>query len=232
MSAPSAKPFFRAFAPGKKVHPAQMMIEGLPKQRKPDDVRDPLDYDPTPLDATEAFLNVELGYMQAHGRRVWENAVGGGHMACVLQRHGFDVVGTDVVHRGWPGTRLASFYDHDKALAPIVCSNPPYCEITSRAHGRWMWHTLGLGVPYVAYLLSAEWCASRINSMDALFVKHPPSIEYLCTWKIDFRGQGQAPQRNSFFVWDMNRPALGPDTWVRKRLFRDFDDPTQEVMDL
>lgn len=226
----SATPLFRAIKSSKKKHPAQLMIEGLPEDPKPVPERDPLDYDPTPPDATAAFLAAEAEHMLAHGNKVWENAVGGGHMAHVLTRWGFDVVGSDVVHRGWPEAQLQSFYEFKDPLAPIVCSNPPYCEITSRAHGRWMWHTLGLGLPYVAYLLSAEWCAARINSMDELFAKHPPSIEYLCTWKIDFRGQGQAPQRNSFFVWDENRPPLGPDTWVRKRLFRDYTDPSQGTL--
>lgn len=214
----------------KKVVPGQGGLAEWPEHRRPDDVRDPLDYDPTPPDATAAFLGAEAEHIRAHGNLIWENAVGAGHMAGECQRWGFDVVGSDVVDRGWQGVQLASFYEFNKPLAPIVISNPPYCEITSRAHGRWMWHTLALGVPYIAYLLSAEWCAARINSMDRLFVEHPPSIEYLCTWKIDFRGQGQAPQRNSFFVWDANRPALGPDAWVRKRLFRGAPSPDQGVL--
>ena len=225
----SAKSLFRATKKKREVHHAQTIIGGLHEQRAPQPERDPLDFDPTPPDATEAFLRVEAKHMRAHGNLIWENAVGAGHMAKVFERHGFEVVGSDLVDRGWPGTDPRSFYDFTRALAPINVTNPPYCEVTSRAHARWMWHTFGLGMPYVALLLSSEWCAARVNSMDKLFEDHPPSVEYQCCWKIDFRGQGQAPQRNSFFVWDSNRPALGPNEWRCVRLFHDRD-PRQGVM--
>ena len=59
MTAPSAKSLFRATKPRRRIHPAQVIIGNLPEQRKADDVRDPLDYDPTPPDATAAFLVAE-----------------------------------------------------------------------------------------------------------------------------------------------------------------------------
>ncbi len=74
---------------------------------------------------------------------------------------------------------------------------------------------------YRALLLSAMWPGARKNGMDRLFRDHPPSVEYLCCWRIDFRGGGSAPMQNSWFVWDENRPALGPDSWERKRLYRE-----------
>jgi hypothetical protein len=224
--AASVKPLFQAIRSKPKGKGAALPFGDLPVQNAPREGRDPLDYDPTPPDATAAFLAVEAAHMARHGNLVWENAVGGGHMARVITRAGFEVIGSDLVDRGWPGLQLCSFYDYSRAPAPIIVSNPPYCEITSRASGRWMWHSLGLGVPYIAYLLSADWPAARINSMDRLFAEHPPSID----WKIDFRGQGQAPQRNSFFVWDANRPAPGPDCWPRMRLKRDAADPAQGVL--
>ncbi len=219
----SAIPLFQATKKKAVQDPAQMRMVGLHEHKKPREPRDPLDFDPTPPDATQAFLSAEAGYMRAHGNLIWENAVGAGHMAKVFRANGFDVVGTDLVDRGWAGVALKSFYDFDHPLAPINVTNPPFCEISSRASGRWMWHTLSLGMPYIGLLLGSEWCAARINTMDRLFQEHPPSIEYRCCWKIDFRGQGQAPQRNSFFVWDQNRPALGPNEWRCVRLFRDRD---------
>ncbi|MGH1414852.1 MAG: hypothetical protein ACRBB0_15295 [Pelagimonas sp.] len=222
MSAASAKSLFRATKPKTKPHPAQLLMGDLPEQRKPDAGRDPLDYDPTPPDATEAFLAAEADHMRAHGNLIWENAVGAGHMARVFQAHGFDVTGTDLVDRGWPGVRLGSFYDFGKALAPINVTNPPYCEINARdGHGRWLFHSFDLGLPYIALLLNADWCAARINGMDRIFEENPPSVEYLCCWKIDFRGGGSPPQRNSFFVWDVNRPPSAPNEWRRVRLYRD-----------
>lgn len=229
MSAPSVKPLFRAISGQAAPVAAVPLFADLPRQDAPAPARDPLDYDPTPPSATEAFLAVEGDAIRAHGSLVWEPAVGAGHIARVLAGHGYAVIGSDVVDRGWPGLRLASFYDHAQGLAPVQITNPPYCEINARdGHGRWLRHALGLGPAYLALLLNADWPATRINGMDALFRDHPPSLEYLCCWKIDFRGGGSPPQRNSWFVWDVNRPAPGPDRWLRARLFRDAADPRQE----
>ncbi len=227
--AASAKPLFQAISGG--TQPSPLFGKDLPAQRAPDSERDPLDYDPTPPSATEAFLAAENKHIRKHPGKVWESAVGGGHMAQVLERHGHDVIGTDVMNRGYPGVILRSLYDFDKPPAKKMITNPPYCEISARdGHGRWLRHALGLGCGYIAFLLNADWAAARINGLDELMHDHPPSIEYLCCWKIDFRGKGAPPQRNSWFVWDTNRPAPGPNTWLRARLYRDFTDPRQEVL--
>lgn len=227
MGAPSAKPLFQAMrGKPKGKQPAQDLLGDFPELEKgePRSDRDPLDYDPTPPDATAAFLGAELGHIQKHGVQAWETAVGAGHIAYVLQRYGFSVIGSDVVDRGWPGVELKSFYDYDTAQAPINITNPPYGEISAgNGHGRWLKHCFALGLPYVAMLLNADWAFARKNGFDRLFDEHPPSVEYLCCWKIDFRGLGAPPQRNSWFVWDVNRPAMGPGAWRRERLYRERD---------
>jgi len=158
----------------------------------------------------------------AHGNEVWEPAVGAGHMARVMEAHGLRVAGSDVVDRGWPGAIVRSFYDFTAAPAQTQITNPPYCEINARdGAGRWLHHALSFRPKYLAMLLSSDWAAARINGFDAMFRDHPPSVEYLCCWKIDFRGLGSPPQRNSWFVWDVSRPPVGPDAWVRRRLYRD-----------
>lgn len=230
MSAPSTKALFRAMKP--KAVVGDPLFADLPDQVKPGH-RDPLDYDPTPPDATSAFLLREKAHIRAHGGLVWEPCAGGGHVASVLQVFGFEVEASDIVDRGWPGTRVESFFDVAEARAPIQITNPPYNQINSRdGHGRWLRHSLDLGQSYVALLLNADWAAARQNGFDALFRDHPPSVEYLCCWKIDFRGGGSPPQRNSWFVWDRNRPAPGPDEWIRRRLYRTAPDRNQVVMHL
>lgn len=202
-----------------------MLFEDLPTYSRGAE-RDPLDYDPTPPDATRAFLQREISAIQVHGREVWEPCVGGGHIARELQRWGLDVIGNDVVDRGWPGTSLRSFYDYARAPSKIIISNPPYGEISARdGHGRWLKHSFASGARYIAYLLNADWPAARINGHDQLFEEYPPTVEYVCCWKIDFRGLGSPPQRNSWFVWDLDRGHLGPGAWMRMRLYR--DDPSR-----
>lgn len=223
--AADAKGLFRATKP--KPDRGEPLFSDLPKHVKPSEGRDPLDYDPTPPDATAAFLAAECSAIQTHGKHVWEPAVGGGHMARELERWKFRVTGSDVEDRAWPGTILQSFYDFTAQTAPsqIIISNPPYNQINARdGHGRWLRHSFAVGARYVAYLLNTDWAAARINGMDELFREHPPTVEYVCCWKIDFRGLGAPPQRNSWFVWDLDRGHLGPECWMRRRLYR--NDPT------
>lgn len=224
MSAPSAKALFRATKPKRAVSPAQIIMGDLPEQRKPDAPRDPLDYDPTPPDATAAFLSAEGDRIREIGGQVWEPAVGGGHMANELQRQGFDVIGSDIVDRGWPGTQIRPFYDWTEAPADIIITNPPYNEINARdGHGRWLKHIEGLGVRYCAMLLNWDWIAARINGMDELHRTFPVSRAYVCTWKIDFRGGGSPPQRNGWLVWDADWQG----ETVLRRLFREGHDDRQ-----
>ena len=224
----SAKPLFQATKRKRAAHPELFPDTDLGKPRTE---RDPLDYDPTPFSATEALIGVEIDHIRAHGGVVWETAVGGGHIADVLTRAGFTVIGTDVMHRGWWKTEIASFFDHDEPRAPIEVTNPPYNRISARdGGGAWLRHGQEIGLTYRALLLNADWPAARINGMDELLRNHPPSIEYLCCWKIDFRGGGAPPQRNSWFIWDTKRPVIGPGAWVRKRLFRGAPDGDQAEM--
>jgi hypothetical protein len=231
VSAPSAKPLFRAIS-GQRREVSSPLFGDLPDQVKPDQ-RDPLDFDPTPPDAVTAFLREEIGHIRRHGDRMWEPCVGAGHVASVCQLWDLHVAASDIVDRGWPGTRVESFFDVAEARAPIQITNPPYNQINSRdGHGRWLRHSLDLGQTYIALLLNADWAAARQNGFDALFRDHPPSVEYLCCWKIDFRGGGSPPQRNSWFVWDSNRLAAGPNEWIRRRLYRDAPDGNQVIMHL
>ncbi|GAA5073574.1 hypothetical protein N0B44_15690 [Roseibacterium beibuensis] len=233
-AAPSAKGLFLATKP-KRTRDARQadLMPDLPDQSAPisaRDLRDPLDYDPTPFDATRAFLGVEGDLIRAHGTTVWEPAAGGGHMVYELRAAGFDVVASDVVDRGWPGVDLRSFYQFDAAPAPVQVTNPPYNEINARdGHGRWLLHSFDLGLDYIALLLNADWPAARKNGMDAILAAHPPSVEYLCCWKIDFRGGGAPPQRNSWFVWDVKRPAPSCGGWLRRRLFREAGNLTPSL---
>lgn len=228
--AKSTKSLFAATK--KKVDKGDPLPMGLPKV-KIEAVRDPLDYDPTPSDATLSVLRREIGHIRKHGNLISEPAVGAGHIAYVLREHGFEVRAGDIIDRNYRGiVCLGSYYDTREAPAPIHFTNPPYNEVSSRdGHGRWLRHALELGGGYIALLLGAEWPFARANGFDELFRLHPPSIEYKCCWKIDFRGQGRPAHRNSWFIWDTNRPALGPNTWITERLYREQPDPDQGAFD-
>lgn len=206
----SAKPLFQAKKRKALDDPRQDPLLGdLPVQKAPvrvQDVRDKLDYDPTPRDATRAFLSAEGPRLREIGGPVWENAVGGGHMADVLTEDGFDVIGSDIVDRGWPGTVLRPLEDFDAAPARIAVTNPPYNKINARdGGGFWLTHTLSIGVRYAAFLLNWDWPLAA--GLAPVLERHPFSRAYGCRWKIDFRGLGAPPNCNGWFVWDLDGPA-------------------------
>lgn len=222
MTAASTKSLFRAIK--RKKNSGSGMFADLPDQTAPD-TRDPLDYDPTPWDATAAFLAAEGDRISEIGGPIWEPAVGGGHMARELAVQGFDVIPSDVVDRGHPGTIIKSFYDWQEKPADILITNPPYCEISARdGHGRWLKHVEALGVRYAAMLLNWDWIAARINGLDELHARFPVSRAYVCCWKIDFRGGGSPPQRNGWLVWDRDWQG----ETVLRRLFREGAQEKQE----
>lgn len=205
MTAPSAKPLFRATkAKPRPVRAQRVLIETEPIERPALDTRRDLDLYPTrQADPIRALLAADGDRIRALGA-VWEPAAGHGDLCREIEAAGLPCAASDIADHGWPGTELRSFYEFDRALAPAIITNPPYCEINARdGHGRWLRHTLDLpGWEYCALLLSWDWPAARANGLGALLDRQPFSYCYLMRWKIDFTGGGSPPQRNAWFVWD------------------------------
>lgn len=201
MTAPSAKSLFRA----------------LKRQDKPQEVRRANDFYPTAQpEAIRALLARDGARILPLGR-VWEPAIGAGDLARPMIEAGLEVIGSDIVDRGFPGVEIRSFYDFNRSLAPAIITNPPYSEINARdGHGRWLRHTLALpGWEYCALLLSWDWPAAKANGLGAMLDTSPFSYCYLMRWKLDFTGEGSPPQRNAWFVWDRR--------WVGEPAFRWLD---------
>ena len=209
MSAPSTKSLFRATKRKVKKDRKQTEIGDMPEiAPERDDKRISDDFYPTAQpEAIRALLHREHDRL-AGVKFIWEPAVGAGDMAREIESHGFSVIGSDVVDRGWPNTILRSYFSFPIAYARTIITNPPYDQINARdGKGAWLRHTLDLpGVRYAAFLLSWDWPAARQNGLGALLDARPFSYCYLMRWKLDFTGQGSPPQRNAWFVWDMDNP--------------------------
>lgn len=200
----STKALFRAMKPKPRVDRNQGVLIDAPSVRKPaDETRRALDLYPTGQpEAIRALLAVDGPRVRALGA-VWEPAAGLGDLCRQIEAAGLPCAASDVADHGWPGTEVRSFYDYDRALAPAIITNPPYCEVNARdGHGRWLRHTLALpGWTYCALLLSWDWPAARANGLGDLLDANPFSYCYLMRWKLDFTGAGSPPQRNAWFVW-------------------------------
>lgn len=200
----SAKSLFRALR-HKPAAAETSLFDGLPDHRKPQAGRRDLDFYPTrQTDAIRALLAAEGPRIRSLGRRAWDCCVGAGDLATPMAEAGLDVVGSDLVHRGWDGTIIRDFYAWTASPAPVIITNPPYNQINARdGHGRWLRHTLDMpGWTWCAMLLSWDWPAAKQNGLGALMDARPFTRSYLCRWKIDFTGEGSPPQRNAWFVWD------------------------------
>lgn len=211
----SSKALFRAMK-SKPDRGAGLPLD-LPEARAPEDARRAHDFYPTgSIEAARALLARDGGDMRAACAdlarpMMWEPAIGDGALAVEFKAAGFGVIGSDIVDRGFPGVVLKSFYDYTRAPAPVIVTNPPFCEINARdGHGRWLRHTLDMpGWTYCALLLSWDWPAAVANGLGALLDDHPFTRCYLMRWKLDFTGAGSPPQRNAWFVWDRRDPR-GP----------------------
>lgn len=57
---------------------------------------------------------------------VWECACGEGHLSQRLKDYGYIVQSSDIVHRGYPGTKVVDFLQVDKPFIGDIITNPPY----------------------------------------------------------------------------------------------------------
>lgn len=194
---------------------AKSLFRALKSQRKPEEARREHDFYPTGQpEAMRALLAVDGDRIRSFGQ-VWEPAVGAGDLVHPIIEGGMDVIGSDIVDRGWAGTEIRSFFDFTDAPCPVIITNPPYSLINARdGHGKWLRHTLSLpSWRYCALLLSWDWPAARQNGLGAMLDTNPFSYCYLMRWKLDFTGEGSPPQRNAWFVWD--RDWTGPEPAFR-----------------
>lgn len=80
------------------------------------------DYYATEPKAIELLLEVEK-----FSPIIWECAVGGGHLAQVLVNKGYEVIGTDLIYRGYGDKESLNFLEEtlDNFEGDII-TNPPY----------------------------------------------------------------------------------------------------------
>lgn len=214
MTAPSAKPLFRAISgQGATVkEPLPLMPEAPIHVRPRVEVRRAEDFYPTGQPEAVRGLLARDGARIRECGSVWEPACGDGALVREIRAAGIACHASDLIDRGCDGAVVADFYSFDRSPARAIITNPPFCEINARdGHGRWLRHTLDMpGWDYLAMLLSWDWPAARANGLGGLLDAQPFSYCYLMRWKLDFTGEGSPPQRNAWFVWDRNWEGAEP----------------------
>ena len=155
------------------------------------------DYYATPPEAVEELLKVEK-----FTKKVWECACGEGHISKVLEAHGYEVISTDLIDRGF-GEGYVDFLKTEKTNIPFdIVTNPPYKfakefaekAIEVIADGR-----------KVAMLLKIQFLESV--KRRELFDKHPPMKIYVfsrrvgCALNGDFEATANRAMCFAWFVW-------------------------------
>ena len=169
------------------------------------------DYYATEPKAIELLLQLE-----EFSSHVWECACGEGHLSKVLESHGYKVISSDIVDRGYPGTKVLDFLSADVNNTIDIITNPPY-----KYAKEFVSHALDISADgtKVAMFLKVQFLEGKARR--ALFEKHPPKRIYvassrlLCAKNGDFqkmRDGGGSAVAYAWFIWEKGYKS---DTVVR-----------------
>lgn len=129
------------------------------------------DYYATEPKAVELLLEQE-----SFQGSIWESCVGEGHIAEVLKSHGYEVISTDLIDRGY-GKGGIDFFECKEALGDNIVTNPPYKFCTE-----WVLHSLDLlkDGQKLALFLPLTFLESG-DRRDRIFSKYKPKILYVAS---------------------------------------------------
>ena len=148
------------------------------------------DFYPTPPEPTVALIPKITHWPHT----IWEPACGDGGIGKPLERAGFNVIGTDLVDRGY-GRGSVDFLKTQLRLADAIITNPPFGKLVTS----FISHALDLETPYIAMLVNVNlWHAARRTK---LWSRRVPEAIYALCWRPDFTG-ADAPYFNCVWtVW-------------------------------
>ena len=76
--------------------------------------------------ATDPSAIDDLLKYETFDKNIWECAVGQGHLAERLKQYGYTVKCTDLIDRGYPGTKIVDFLNEKYDFEGDIITNPPY----------------------------------------------------------------------------------------------------------
>lgn len=157
------------------------------------------DYYATDPKALELLLQHEC-----FSQYVWEPACGEGHLCEVLKRHGYNVLSSDIINRGYPGTEVADFLSIDAPPGPSrdIITNPPY-----KYAREFVEHALdiSMGSTKVAMFLKLQFLEGKARR--ELFKKNPPTKIYVSSERLkcapngDFNKVKSSAIAYAWFIW-------------------------------
>ena len=182
-----------------------------------DEPRQQHDYYATEPKAVELLLEQEDFTLY-----VWECACGEGHMSEVLKKHGYNVLSTDLIDRGY-GIGGVDFFEVTKKdfkgdYPRDIITNPPY-----KYAKEFVEHALDISMvgTKIAMFLKLTFLESK--SRRKLFDKYPPKVIYVsssrlqCAKNGDFEtfkaGVGTAVAY-AWFIWEKGYKGQTVVKWI------------------
>lgn len=135
---------------------------------------------------------------------IWECACGEGHLSKVLEQHGFEVISTDLVYRGFGDSEPLNFLKETlEDFEGDIITNPPYKyalqfveqALNSVQPGR-----------KVAMFLKLQFLEGK--SRKQFFIHNPPKIIYVSSSRLTCALNGEFDKSSSsavayaWFVWE------------------------------
>lgn len=165
------------------------------------------DFYPTPPEGTEALLKVER-----FDGLIWECACGDGAISKVLEAHGYDVLSTDLVDRGYGEPRV-DFLMERVSPAPNIVTNPPF-----KLAQQFVEHALSLTTGKVAILARLSWLESV--ERREMFIGTPLARVWIFSKRLHILRRGVIEKLSSgggmiafaWYVWEHGhegKPTLG-----------------------
>ena len=159
--------------------------------------REQNDYYATDPNALEELLKIET-----FSQNIWECACGGGHLAEVLRRKGYNVKATDLIDRGY-GTGGIDFLAEKGTFDGDIITNPPYKYAL-----QFVEHALDLVADghKVAMILKVQFLEGQ--ERRKLFDVRNPKTVYVSSKRVSMAMNGdfgkyasKSAQAYAWFVW-------------------------------
>lgn len=161
--------------------------------------RESNDFYATDPNAMELLLKEE-----SFSHEIWECACGEGHLAKVLEQHGYDVIGTDLIYRGYGDEEPMNFLEESfENFAGDIITNPPYkyaLQFVEKAL-----ESVKTGNK-VAMFLKLQFLEGK--GRKAFFMKNPPKVVYVSSSRLNCAKNGEFDKYPSsavayaWFVWE------------------------------
>src|SRR5262249_6008852 len=158
-------------------------------------VRRPLDFYPTPPEATRALLPLIASWP----KEILEPCCGAGAISKVLAAAHYDVHSADVADYGY-GHTGHDFFELQEAT-PSIVSNPPFGRAAD-----FIRHAHKIVAQRMALLLKINFWSAK--SRMSLFHQWRPYLVAPLTWRLDFTGAGSPHTDCMWCLWDRELTAF------------------------